>query len=178
VDVRILAATNRDLMEEVKAGRFREDLYYRLNVVPIRMPALRERHNDIPLLARHFLEHFAAEQGKILEGFSSEALRGLLTYDWPGNVRELENSVEHATVLAKGNTIDLPDLPEAVTVALKAPLPQEPPKAITANEERLVRKVLEECDWNKTAAAARLGISRSTLYEKLKRYGIARPTVH
>jgi len=180
VNVRILTATHRDLMEEVKAGRFREDLYYRLNVVPIRMPPLRERRNDIPLLSQHFLERFAGEQGKPLEGFSPEALRGLMQYPWPGNVRELENSVEHATVLAKGKVIELADLPEPVVASLRPTAPAEapPPKAIVANEERLVREVLEECDWNKTAAAERLGISRSTLYQKLKRYGISRPTLH
>jgi len=182
VNVRILAATHKNLLQEIKEGRFREDLYYRLNVVPILLPELRNRRNDIPLLAEHFLEKFAAEQGKTIQGFTPDAMRRLLNYAWPGNVRELENSVEHAVVLAKGGQIEPSDLPETIH-AIVSPestgRPEtNPSPTLSGNEEVLVRQALEECSWNKTEAAARLGISRSTLYEKLKKYKITSPTFH
>jgi transcriptional regulator with GAF, ATPase, and Fis domain len=180
IDVRILAATNRNLMQEVQAGRFREDLYYRLNVIPIELPPLRSRGNDIPLLAGHFLKRFAAEQSKSIERFSSEAMRILMMYAWPGNVRELENSIEHAVVLAKHQVIEVGDLPAAPLEILHDARPRKPQQTISHNEEQLIRNVLEESGWNKTTAAGRLGISRSTLYEKLKKYRIqiGRPTLH
>ncbi|WP_169728921.1 sigma 54-interacting transcriptional regulator [Desulfatirhabdium butyrativorans] len=170
VDVRILAATNRDLMQEVRQGRFREDLFYRLNVVPIRIPPLRERSRDIHLLARHFLNRFAKEQGKTIHGFRSEVLRSLMDYTWPGNVRELENTIEHAVVLAKGNMIELNDLP----TSLVEPQPSVAchPSTIAEIETRTILNVLDEVNWNKTEAARKLGISRSTLYEKMKKRNI------
>ncbi len=113
VNVRVLAATNKDLIQEVKKGSFREDLFYRLNVIPIQLPPLRKRRNDIPLLARYFLRRFAVEQNKEIQDFSSEAMRLLLDYPWPGNVRELENSIEHTAVLAKRSTVEISDLPSA-----------------------------------------------------------------
>jgi len=176
VDVRIIAATNKALLQEVKNGRFREDLYYRLNVIPVSLPPLRERLNDIPLLARHFLRRFAMEQDKDIEEFSTEAMRTLLDYSWPGNVRELKNSIEHATVLAKEGQIMVSDLP----VALSAEKPKKEPgqPTITEHERDLVERVLEACGWNKKEAARRLGISRNTLYVKLKKYQITRPTTH
>jgi DNA-binding NtrC family response regulator len=178
VDVRILAATNRNLKQEVQAGNFREDLYYRLNVIPIQMPPLQRRGNDIPLLANHFLKRFAAEQAKPIDRFSSEAMRILMRYPWPGNVRELENSVEHAVVLAKQQVIEPGDLPADLTEPLEDLRLRELQQTITHNEEQLIRSVLEESGWNKTTAASRLGISRSTLYEKLKKYRISPPTLH
>jgi len=177
VDVRILAATNKNLLEQVKAGQFREDLFYRLNVIPIQLPALRDRQNDIPVLAGHFLKGFAGAQRKNISEFNTEAMRALLSYNWPGNVRELENTIEHAVVLAKGSAVEAVDLPSPVV----SPVAEEPPassKTITENEARLLREVLEECNWNKTTAALRLGISRSTLYEKIKKYQIFAPTLH
>ncbi|RPJ76989.1 MAG: sigma-54-dependent Fis family transcriptional regulator, partial [Desulfobacteraceae bacterium] len=177
VDVRILAATNKNLLEQVKAGAFREDLFYRLNVIPIHMPPLRERRNDIPILARYFLKKFAGKQAKEVAEFNSEAMRALLAYGWPGNVRELENTIEHAVVLAKGKAVEVFDLPGPLVdrPAAEAPAPD---KTIEKNEARLLREVLEESNWNKTVAAARLGISRSTLYEKIKKYQLYPPTVH
>jgi two-component system response regulator HydG len=177
VDVRILAATNKNLLEEVRNGRFREDLFYRLNVIPIQLPPLRERSNDIPILARHFLPGFARRQKKDVREFSSEAMRALLGYSWPGNVRELENTIEHAVVLAKAGTIDALDLPGSITGPAAAK-PGPPSKSIMDHEARLLKEVLEECNWNKTEAANRLGISRSTLYEKIKKYQLNPPTMH
>jgi two-component system response regulator HydG len=177
VNVRILAATNKNLLQEVKSGNFREDLFYRLNVIPIQLPLLRDRRNDIPLLARHFLGHFAADQGKSVERFSSEAMRLLLDYHWPGNVRELENSVEHALVLAKENCIDVSDLPTAVRGG-NSGVTRRSRATISENEKKLLQEALDECDWNKKETARRLGISRSALYNKLKRYQIVKPTIH
>ena len=177
VDVRVLAATNKDLLEGVKNGSFREDLFYRLNVIPINLPPLRERRNDIPLLANHFLRKFSIEQNKNLEGISSEAMRLLLDYHWPGNVRELENSIEHAVILAKGGRIEPAQLP---SVLLEASASPGTPKPLTIHdhEARLLQETMEECGWNKKEAAKRLSISRSTLYEKLRKYRISKPTTH
>ncbi len=177
IDVRILAATNKDLLQEVKRSSFREDLFYRLNVIPIQLPPLRMRCNDIPLLARYFLRRFAVEQNKEIQDFSSEAMRLLLDYPWPGNVRELENSIEHTAVLAKRNKVDISDLPSAMREVTPA-VASESQGTIFENEKKLLQEVLHECGWNKKKAALQLGISRSTLYEKLKKYQITRPTIH
>ena len=173
VDVRILAATNKDLLQEVKTGHFREDLFYRINVIPIILPRLRERQNDIPLLAHHFLRCFAAERGKDLREFSSEAMRLMLDCPWPGNVRELENTIEHAVVLAKGGQVELWDLPAALR-------PGGVPATLEDREVKTLLEILEECGWNKKVAAQRLGISRSTIYAILKRHKIQlrKPTTH
>ena len=173
MDVRILAATNKSLLQEVKNGRFREDLFYRLNVIPINLPPLRTRRNDIPLLARYFQQRFAAELGETLQDFSSEAMRCLLNYMWPGNVRELENSIEHAVVLSKGKRIEPSHLPSGLGDA-HTPSPGGSQKTIFENEKKLLVEVLKECHWNKTQAALHLGISRSTLYDKIKKYQIVR----
>jgi transcriptional regulator with GAF, ATPase, and Fis domain len=178
VDVRILAASNKNLLEQVKAGQFREDLFYRLNVIPIQLPPLRDRQNDIPVLARHFLRVFAGRQKKDIREFGTEAMRALLNYRWPGNVRELENTIEHTVVLAKGNAVEAVDLPPGMMIGPASEAAPPPSKTITDNEARLLREVLEECSWNKTEAALRLGISRSTLYEKIKKYQLNPPTVH
>jgi two-component system response regulator HydG len=169
----VLAATNKNLLAEVRAGRFRDDLYYRLNVIPLRLPLLRERPGDIPLLARHFLGLFAGQQGKDLKDFSREALRLLLDYPWPGNVRELQNTVEHAVVLAKGSQVLPADLP----ASLRAPAPSAAP-TMAEQERRLLEETLAACGWNKKLAAQRLGISRSALYQKLKRHGLDQPLAH
>ena len=177
VDTRIISATNKELLEEVKQGRFREDLYYRLNVIPMNLPPLRERRNDIPILCSHFLRSFGAEQNKNIRKFSPEAMRRLLDYQWPGNVRELENSIEHAVVLAKGHQIQIGDLPSAIPGTLPAKTPK-PARKFTENEVTLIRETLIECKWNKKEAAQRLGISRSTLYNKIRKYRISPPTIH
>ena len=179
VNVRILAATNKDLLQEVKNGNFREDLYYRLNVIPIHLPPLRNRRNDIPLLARHFQEKFAAEHGVVEKGFSSEAMRVLLDYYWPGNVRELENTIEHAVVLSKGQRTEVSHLP-SILISGDALSPaaglKRSRKTIEDNEKKLLIDILEECNWNKSQAASRLGISRSSLYSKLKKFQLSKPT--
>ena len=180
VDVRILAATNRKLEDEVKSGRFREDLFYRLNVIPINVPQLRKRRNDIPLLANHFLKHFARERNKVLTGIGEEGMRLLLDHNWPGNVRELENSIEHAVVLAKAGTIQPGDFPSSLKKERPVALENQKPSSLSIieNEEQLIQEALADCAGNKSAAAAQLGISRSTLYEKLKKYRIRKPTLH
>jgi DNA-binding NtrC family response regulator len=172
VDVRILAATNRNLLREVESGKFREDLFYRLNVIPVHMPTLRERRNDIPLLARHFLRVFAKEQNREIEDFTPDALRLLLDYPWPGNVRELENTVEHAVVLAKGAHIDGRDFPGSLHSPPAFPTNNPPAMTIEDSERRLLQDTLSTCAGNKAEAARRLGISRSTLYAKLKKFAL------
>ena len=180
IDVRILAATNKDLLQEVKNDRFREDLFYRLNVIPIKLPPLRLRRNDIPLLARYFQNRFAAEMGKDAQDFSSEVMRQFLDYDWPGNVRELENSIEHAFVLSKGRRIEMRHLPSALGRKRQELNTALSPRSLFDHEKRLLMDVMEECDWNKSQAARRLGISRSTLYDKLKKHQVLKPsaTIH
>jgi len=176
VNVRVLAATNKDLSREVQERKFREDLFYRLDVIPIFLPPLRERNNDIPLLANHFLRRFALQQGKNIQDISPEALRMILDYSWPGNVRELENSIEHAVVLAKGGRIEAVDLPAALRRTLAAA--QTVNSSLIIDSERaLLERVLTECSWNKKRAARRLGMGRTTLYAKLKKYRIVKPTL-
>jgi two-component system response regulator HydG len=176
VDVRIVAATNKDLAVEVKAGRFREDLFYRLNVVAIRLPPLRERGDDVPLLAAAFLRRIADKHGKRLAGFTPAALAALAAHDWPGNVRELEHAVERAVVLCRGDAVDVDDLPEALR-ATAAPPAAAGPSAITVaigtpmeEVERLViRETLKHTRGDKTLAAQILGIAPRTIYRKLDR---------
>ena len=176
VDVRILAATNKDLLTEVQKGNFREDLFYRLNVIPINIPPLRERRNDIPLLARHFLKRFGSEQGKNIQEFSSEALRMLMDYSWPGNVRELENCVEHAVVRSKRHVIEASDLPASLRTFESIVQPRDVPN-LSENEKVFLENALSRNAWNMKKTARQLGIGRSTLYSKLKKYRIAKPTL-
>jgi PAS domain S-box-containing protein len=167
--VRILVATNLDLHQEVAAGRFREDLYYRLNVISIHVPSLRERKEDIPLLSKHFLEKFNLKEGKNIKSYAPEAMQMLLEYDWPGNVRQLENVVSHAVILARGEIIQREHLPHFLwsTEAVEAVS-----TSIADHERRLVARVLQEANWNKHEAARRLGVTRSTLYSKIRRYDL------
>ncbi|MBI5481779.1 MAG: sigma-54-dependent Fis family transcriptional regulator [Deltaproteobacteria bacterium] len=170
-DVRVVAATNRDLGAEVKTGRFREDLYYRLKVVVIPLPPLRERTEDIPLLATHFLEHFAREMGRAVRAVSPDAMALLLAHDWPGNVRELANALQRAVAVGRSELVEPIDLPvEAAAEAVPGT-----GRTLQELEQRHVAAVLEESDWNVTHAATTLGIDRVTLYKKMKRYGLRRP---
>ena len=177
VDVRVMAATNKDLKKEIEAGGFREDLYYRLNVVTLAAPALRERREDIPLLAQHFLETFAEKNRKHIKGFTPQAMDRLVRYDWPGNVRELMNAVERGVILCRGEYIAEKDFPLSVSQAevselehvrdgLPADLPLEEVEKVT------ILNTLESAGGNKSEAARRLGITRRTLHKKLKKYGV------
>lgn len=170
VDVRVISATNKALRLAVANGEFREDLYYRLNVVTIELPPLRERKEDIPLLAQHFVKKFAVENQKEIIGFSPEANDFLLKYEWPGNVRELENAIERAVILAKNPYIEVADLPqESLTLAPSAPLV----KSLAEIEKNHILNILTKTHWNNYSEAARiLGISRVTLYNKMRVYGL------
>jgi len=175
VDVRILAATNRDLMHEMELGRFRQDLYYRLNVVTLSLPPLRDRVEDIPLLATHFLKKFASKNGKQVKGFTPEAMDRLLKYPWPGNVRELENGVERAVVLLAGEYIREQDLPSAIALSGAGASPAGVNiQDMTLDEiERVaILEALESAGGNKSETARKLGITRKTLHAKLQRYGV------
>lgn len=178
VDVRIIAATNVDLKQAVRDGRFREDLYYRLNVITVDLPALRARREDIPLLAEHFIHKFGAENGKPGLRIAPEALRPLMDYAWPGNVRELENVLERAVVLASGSLIGLDLIPDEVVGRSKAAhVLEHRPNAslfeiIEDCERRVIVDMLEQCDWNQTEAANRFHIPLSTLNQKIKRLNI------
>ncbi|MGB7159686.1 MAG: sigma-54 dependent transcriptional regulator [Tepidisphaeraceae bacterium] len=181
VDVRVLLASNVDLAQLVTAGTFRQDLYYRVNVVTVRMPSLRERLSDIPLLAGHFLRKFAQETGREVVGFSEAAMSSMQRYNWPGNVRELENAIERAVVLSRRPQIDVDDLPEPVQfydaprpAALRAgesfdtPMPLE--QALEGPERRIIEAALARNSWNRQNTAAELDINRTTLYKKMRKY--------
>jgi formate hydrogenlyase transcriptional activator len=193
VDVRLVAATNRDLAKMVAAREFRSDLFYRLNVFPVTSPALRDRGGDVPLLVRHFVDHFARRMGRKVETIPSESMEALERYPWPGNVRELENLIERSVILTKGSVLQVPlaELRHAVAsappVAALAPstptaVAPAPPSnglsTIEVAEREVVLKALEECGWRvggEKGAAAKLGISRTTLQSKMQRLGISRP---
>jgi DNA-binding NtrC family response regulator len=175
VDVRIVAATNRDLEEEIRRGGFRSDLYYRLNVITLHLPPLRERAEDVPLLAAHFLERFATQHGRETLRLTPAALEAMQEYDWPGNVRELENALERAAVLSAGEDIEPAALPARITQRAPEPLvtanlPPNPTMEII--ERAYINWVLQSEGGNKTRAAEVLGIDPSTLYRKLMRYGM------
>ncbi|HEX5681455.1 MAG TPA: sigma-54 dependent transcriptional regulator [Desulfobacterales bacterium] len=173
VDVRVIAATNKDLPELVSGGRFREDLYYRLNVVGLTLPALRERAEDIPLLALHFLEAFALKNRKEVKGFTPQAMDRLIRYAWPGNVRELMNAVERAVVMTRGDFLTEEDVALIPTTAM--PEPEQPAagaRPLEAVEKATILTTLKAADGNKSEAARRLGITRRTLHKKLKAYGV------
>jgi DNA-binding NtrC family response regulator len=171
VDVRVIAATNKNLTEEMKKGTFREDLYYRLNVIPIFVPPLRERKDDISLLTLHFLKKISYEKGKEVTDLSPEVMEILLSHSWPGNVRELENVIEHATIIAKGDKILPKDLPQYL---FQKPLPIQQLVSLQDYEKSIILKTLEETNWNKHQASKKLKINRSTLYGKMKRYGLGK----
>ena len=173
VDVRILAATNKSLHELVKKQSFREDLFYRLNVITILMPPLRERGNDILILARHFAANFAAELGKPVPRFSDKALQSLRNFDWPGNVRELENVIQRLVVMTDGDLIDVPDLP--CLMRFSALRKTGFTRTLAEVEAEYIGNVLESVDGNKTHAADILGIDRKTLRQKLKNMNDQRP---
>ena len=172
VDVRLIAATNSDLQAAIRQGVFRQDLFYRLNVIPISVPPLRRRKEDIPLLAEHFLRRVAKSSGREISGLEPAAMETLMAYDWPGNVRELENAIEYAMMIAQGAFIPESALPPQIRMS--TPLPADG-AAVTldAVEAAHILRVLESAEWNQDKAAGLLGIGRTTLWRKLKTYGIA-----
>ncbi len=178
VDVRVMAATNADLHKRVRQGEFREDLYYRLNVVALELPPLRARREDIVLLAQHFADRLAAKNRKHIKGFTPQAVNALTHYDWPGNVRELINVTERAIVLSRGAYLDLADLPLDFETAAPA-TPEAAGEALLTGqipldevEKAAILKTLQAARGNKSEAARRLGITRKTLHKKLKKYGV------
>jgi two-component system response regulator HydG len=180
VDVRVIAATNKNLLEQINTGAFREDLYYRLNVVELAVPSLTERKEDIPLLAQHFLEMFATKNQKEIKGFTPRAMHHLIRYDWPGNVRELMNAVERGVVLARTPYLDEADFLFLKDALLSGDEDQAEPANLAIEgdaplgeiEKTAILKTLEAAGGNKSEAARRLGITRKTLHKKLKAYGV------
>ncbi|MGD0140413.1 MAG: sigma-54 dependent transcriptional regulator [Tepidisphaeraceae bacterium] len=182
VDVRVILASNVDLAELVAEQKFRQDLYYRINVVTIRLPSLRERLGDIPLLSGNFLPQFCKESGREILGFTDAAMAALQRYDWPGNVRELENVIERAVVLCRRPQIDIEDLPEClqttagakvIASAVAADIPESPmplETALQGPERRIIEAALKRNAWNRQATAAELDINRTTLYKKMRKY--------
>jgi two-component system, NtrC family, response regulator AtoC len=181
VDVRVLLASNVDLAQLVGEQKFRQDLYYRINVVTIRLPNLRERLGDIPLLSAHFLRKFCKESGREILGFSESAMAALQRYQWPGNVRELENAIERAVVLCRRPQVDVDDLPETLQVvetktSASMPASEVPDSAMPLElalegpERRIIESALKRNAWNRQATAAELDINRTTLYKKMRKY--------
>jgi two-component system response regulator PilR (NtrC family) len=173
IDLRLIAATNRNLLEEIKADRFREDLYYRMNVVGIHLPPLRERKEDIPLLVEHFIKKYDAEMGKRCVGVSDDVMRMLMSYEWKGNIRELQNVIERAVIFAEGDIIEVCDIG---FVGYQGDLSSEKSErlhgAVKAYEKQYIYKMLNKYDWNKTEVAKALGVGLSSLYRKLDELGI------
>lgn len=183
VDVRVIAATHQNLPKMIESGAFREDLFYRLNVLPVEVPALRERIEDLPLLVHHFLDIARLERGSRIQGVTDEAMQRLMEYHWPGNVRELENLTERLTVLVSEGDIELEDLPAQVLVepTIQTWAPRVPPSGLDFNavvgrfESELIEQALDHTHWNKNRAAGLLGLNRTTLIEKIKKRGITPP---
>ena len=173
VDIRLVSASGQDLEGSVKRGEFRQDLFYRLNVVPVRLPDLKDRREDIPLLAHHFLQQFAQQQGDAPRRFSSEAMRILMAHSWPGNVRELENAVEHALTMGADETLTPEDLPDGVTAPERDVVEEALFDSVSLEEieRRYILRVLEKMEGHQLKTAHVLGIDRRTLYRRLKQYG-------
>jgi transcriptional regulator with PAS, ATPase and Fis domain len=171
-DFRVIAATNKNLDEAIRERTFREDLYYRLNVISFTMPPLRDRKDDIPLLAEHFLLRFSQETNRHIDQISREAMDEMMLYEWPGNVRELENAIERAVVVGKTRKIIPQDLPIFHPEHLDA----TPDNSLMEIEKAHISRILDDNQWNISKASQVLGIDRSTLYSKIKRYGIQRPS--
>lgn len=186
-DFRVIAATNRDLAEEVRLGNFREDLFYRITVIPIESPPLRARKSDIPLLLEKFLERFCASKKRVIRGIDDDVLECLKRYQWPGNVRELENMVERMVILAAGEIITMEDLPPQLLSGQDqavSPVVSEIPEddfclsdVVADYERKLIVRALQQTGWVKNRAAKLLKVNRTTLLEKMKRHGVVKPAV-
>ncbi len=185
VDVRVVAATNRDLQKEVEEERFREDLYYRLNVVPITLPPLRERREDIPILARHFLNNYSLKNDKIFLDFHPESMEALINHQWPGNVRELENTIERIVVLCNDSQVKVKHLPPNLQVVDRAVswsrnqsiasiIPENEILTLEQIEKNAIERALKKCEGNILEAARRLKVGQATLYRKIRKFGIAK----
>ncbi len=172
VDVRIIAATNRDLAADIRAGHFREDLYYRLNVVSIHIPPLRDRKEDVPLLVSHFLKKFNGQNNKFISSIENDVMEAFMEYDWPGNVREIENVIERAVVLCPTDAITMRYLPRAIREMQRSTRGGEGEFNLVETEKRLLLRVLEKTSWNQTKAADLLGITRKQLRTKMKNHGL------
>lgn len=176
VNVRIIAATNRDLEEDIRKGNFREDLYYRLNVITIEVPPLRARREDIPQLIEHFLTYYNTKTKRQVRGVAKDALKVLVNYDWPGNVRELENLIERACVLAEGDMITIEnfprDLSSRVQATVSSPMGTRLKDVLLEPEKRVIVEALEQTGWNRKKAAVILRINRTTLYNKMKKHNL------
>lgn len=182
VNTRVILATNEDLALAVAEGRFREDLYYRVNVINIELPSLRERISDIPMLAQHFLAKICEEEGKQIEGFDTDSMRAMQDYTWPGNVRELQNIVERAVLLGSGPMLSLQDLPKHISASTSNTLTISPSstrktlkEALEGPERQIILQCLRENNWNRNATAEQLGVNRTTLYKKMKKLGLEDP---
>ena len=176
IDARVVSASNRNLADQVQSGKFRQDLYYRLNVIRIELPPLRQRSHDIPLLVNHFVQKFAAGANHKVDGVAADAMAALKAYEWPGNIRELEHTIERAVLLGKAPVIAMDDLPSAMAkkAELEILMVQGIAKQFTLAdlEREYIGKVLESTQGNKTEAARLLGVDRTTLYRKLEEYKI------
>ena len=180
VDTRIILATNEDLQIAVDEGRFRQDLFYRINVINLQLPSLTERTSDIPLLADHFLQEITENTGKHFDGFDAAALNALQSYNWPGNVRELQNVIERAVLLGKGPRVTIVDLPAHISAGIPvasaaSSARQTLKQALEGPERQIILQVLRENNWNRNETADQLGINRTTLYKKMKRLGLENP---
>ena len=186
IDVRIIAATNKNLINAVNKGTFRQDLYYRLNVIPMKVPPLRLRKSDIPLLVDFFVKKFNKQKHKRITGLDSKALDALMAYGWPGNVRELENLIERLVILSNGDEIDMDDIPESIkgkaakVESIEVKIPKDGivfDQAVEEYEKKLILQALSETNWVKTKAAKLLNINRTTLIEKMKKKNLSKPAV-
>ena len=171
-DIRLVAATNKNLEEQIQKGLFREDLYYRLNVIEVKIPSLRERKEDIDVLARHFVETYSEENNKKVAGITDEAMDILLNYPWPGNIRELRNVIERAVVLSGNDTIDVSELPDRLKTALSGKSVQTLKARLEYYEEKIIKDALQAHTWNKDEVARELDVDLATLYRKIKKLGI------
>jgi transcriptional regulator with PAS, ATPase and Fis domain len=174
VDVRVIAATHRDLLRETREGRFREDLYYRIRVFPVKLPSLRERKDDIPILVSHFIEKFNLETGKSINNISPRAMDVLMNHHYPGNIRELENIIEHAFICCSGNTIQPDHLPKDLFAEDRDWLEHlgDHEGSLENLEKEFILRMLEQSNWHYQEASKRLGISRTTLWRKVKAFGL------
>jgi len=181
VDVRVIAATNKNLQEEIRSGTFREDLFFRLNVLPFHVPALRKRKDDIPLLCKHFLYHFCGKESREIKSMTESALNSLRNYNWPGNVRELKNLIERLVIMTPGNVIHLADLPHGINQndqtsnlngLIMSGLPNSYREAKELFEKQFLLEKLQGNDWNVSKTAEEIGLERSNLHRKIKGYQI------